>query len=71
MDAYHVGTPDFPYAVSPHDPESFEVMAYTDRSDIQWRLALDWVYAGKAGTVIIDHDGRPFRVAQPPHRGRA
>jgi hypothetical protein len=68
MDAYHVGTPDFPYTVSPHDPENFEVMAYTDRSDVQWRLALDWTCRGKTGTVIIDNNGQPFRVAQPPPR---
>ncbi|HEY5989046.1 MAG TPA: hypothetical protein VIV12_22105, partial [Streptosporangiaceae bacterium] len=65
MDAYHVGTPDFPYTVSPHDPENFQVMAYTDRNDVLWRLALDWVCGGKNGTAIIDNNGQPFRVAQP------
>jgi hypothetical protein len=60
------GVPDFPYLVSPSQPEAFKVMAYTERGDIRWRLALDWTYRGVGGSVTIDSDGLPFRVAQPP-----
>jgi hypothetical protein len=56
----------FPYTVSPYDPERFQVMAYTDRHDVGWRLALDWVCGERTGTVVVDDGGQPFRVSAVP-----
>jgi hypothetical protein len=65
-EAFAGATPDFPYAVTSHDPENFQIMAYTDHQDVRWHLELDWICGNNADTMVIDHNGQPFRVAQPP-----
>lgn len=68
----------FPFVVSSTDIQQFQVTAgFGDQFGtsslgtcgciIKWRLALDWSYEGKAGTSIIDDDGRPFQTLFPPN----
>lgn len=56
------GTGDFPYSVSPHDPEGFLLHFMTLHSYVAWRLEIDWVCQGKSGTLVVDDNGRPFEV---------
>jgi hypothetical protein len=59
----------FPFVVSSTDIQQFQVEALPQGSpcgcDIKWRLALDWSYAGKMGTTIIDDNGKPFQTFFP------
>lgn len=59
----------FGYKVSATDPEIFAIAAHTPYGEssecsclITWKLALDWTYKGKQGTLIIDDQGGPFRT---------
>ncbi|MFF5185839.1 hypothetical protein ACFY30_19040 [Streptomyces sp. NPDC000345] len=60
------GSPDFPYVVTPTEPEIFQVMAYTGSQCVDWHLELEVVSQGETYTVIVDDDGKPFRVSQQP-----
>jgi hypothetical protein len=59
----------FPFVVSSTDIQQFQVQAVPQASpcdcDIKWRLALDWSYAGKMGTAVIDDNGKPFQTFFP------
>jgi hypothetical protein len=59
----------FGYKVSAVDPEIFAIRAHTPYKQwkecdclITWKLALDWSYKGKRGTLVIDDKGAPFRT---------
>jgi hypothetical protein len=52
----------FPYRVSDSELEIFDVVARSLRSDVSWRLRLDYVAKGEQGTTTIDDDGKPFRT---------
>ena len=54
---------DFPYRVTPDDPEVIELAARTDTGDVRWVLHLDWVSDGQTGAVRIDLGGAPLRTA--------
>ncbi|WP_026315960.1 hypothetical protein [Actinokineospora enzanensis] len=55
------GVPDFPYTVTPHQPEVFEVKVVTTDREVRWRLELGWLCAGRAGSTLMDVAGEPFR----------
>jgi hypothetical protein len=62
-------TADFPFTVSQHDPEIFEIEVRTDRWDVTYRFELDWVCAGRTGSTPVNLAGHPFRtIARPPGR---
>jgi hypothetical protein len=48
------GTPDFPYAVSPDEPEQFLIVVRTRRNHIVWRMELDWTFQGQLGSTRIE-----------------
>ncbi|MBD9701282.1 helix-turn-helix domain-containing protein [Streptomyces sp. ID01-12c] len=52
----------FPFRVSAEDPEVLDVDATTQTYDARWYLELDWSSQGRAGTIRIDDDGRPFHT---------
>ena len=52
----------FPYRVSSSELEIFDVVARSLRSDVSWRLRLDYVAKGEQGTTTIDDHGKPFRT---------
>ncbi|WP_045558693.1 helix-turn-helix domain-containing protein [Streptomyces sp. FxanaA7] len=52
----------FPLRVSAEDPEVLDVDATTLTYDARWYLELDWSSQGRAGTIRIDDDGRPFHT---------
>lgn len=60
------GSPDFPYGVTQAEPEIFEVMAYTGSQCVDWHLELEAVSQGETYTVVVDDDGKPFRVSHRP-----
>jgi hypothetical protein len=53
---------DFPFRVTPDDPEVLELKVHTKAGDVCWVLYLDWVCDGRVGTTRIDLDGRPLRT---------
>jgi hypothetical protein len=60
------GVPDFPYTVTPDDPEIFELRAALDTpGDVKWRVGVHWVCHGESGVVIADNNGQPFRLVSP------
>lgn len=60
----------FPFVVSSTDIQQFQIAAVYSLSSatascnclIRWRLALDWSYEGRAGTTLIDDNGKPFQT---------
>jgi hypothetical protein len=56
------GDSDFPFRVTPDDPEVLELKVRSESGDVCWVLHLDWVCDGRAGTTRIDFDGRPLRT---------
>jgi len=67
----------FPFVVSSTDIQQFQIAAIdsinlrTAACDclIKWRLALDWSYEGRAGTTVIDDNGKPFQTIFLPPTG--
>lgn len=53
-------TPDFPYVVHRTDPERFYFSLDYGDEDIEWFAVLDWLSAGRSGSVRIDDAGAPF-----------
>ncbi|MFE2886304.1 hypothetical protein [Streptomyces sp. NPDC059272] len=66
------------YFVTNSDTENFNIVAFSDTSDSKtrkpcqcithWKIALDWAYHDRSGTLIIDDHGKPFETAEggPP-----
>ncbi|MBZ4317952.1 transcriptional regulator [Streptomyces huiliensis] len=54
---------DFPYKTSTTDPQVLDVVAHTDRHDVQWYLELEWSSGDRNGVLRIDDGGRPFRTS--------
>jgi hypothetical protein len=60
----------FPYKISESDPEVFVLIVEATRCNCTWYIELDWVSAGRVGTVRIDDRGRPFYTGSgsgPPY----
>lgn len=53
---------EFPFKVSPGDPEVFDLTVYTETADVQWYIELETVCLGVRRTIRIDLAGRPFRT---------
>lgn len=53
-------TADFPYSVHRSDPERFYFSLDYGDEDIEWVAALDWLSAGRSGSVRLDDAGAPF-----------
>ena len=53
-------TPDFPYSVHRSDPEYFYFGLDYGDEDIEWVAELDWLSAGRSGSIRIDDAGAPF-----------
>ncbi|MFB9907849.1 hypothetical protein ACFFQA_28270 [Allokutzneria oryzae] len=49
--------PDFPFTVSASDPEQFRIRLRVRDHEVDWRLELDWICAGRAGTLQIPETG--------------
>lgn len=58
--------PDFPFKVSPDDPEVFDLKVLTSTGYVQWILELNWTNSGQHGTLRVDLDGSPFRTMARP-----
>ncbi|GCD96028.1 hypothetical protein [Embleya hyalina] len=63
------GGEEFSYKVAGNDTQRFGIEAQSPVINwracdcvIAWKLALDWTYQGKQGTLIIDDQGAPFRT---------
>lgn len=56
------GERDFPFTVSPDDPEEFWVQAVTATNEITWTIALDWTVNGIPGTTLVNQGGPPFSL---------
>lgn len=59
---------DFPFKVSPADPEVFDLVVHTATGDVEWALDLEWTCAGRLGMRRIDLGGHPFRTIAHPSR---
>lgn len=57
---------DFPFKVSPADPEVFDIAVHVELGDVEWALDLEWTCAGRSGVRRIDLNGRPFRTIALP-----
>lgn len=55
-------TPDFPYAVSPDEPEQFLIVVRSRRNHVVWRMELDWTFQGLSGTTRIE---KPYFQVTP------
>ena len=53
---------NFPFSVSATDVEQFRFVPHVSATEVEWRLELDWLVAGKRGTTVIDDRGEPFRL---------
>ncbi|WDZ87075.1 hypothetical protein [Micromonospora cathayae] len=53
---------DFPFSVSPSDPEVIDVTVELRRDQVSWYLLLDWTRHGRSGTYRIMAAGQPFRT---------
>ncbi|MFC6089151.1 hypothetical protein [Saccharothrix lopnurensis] len=52
----------FPYEVSAMDSESFLVRGRTAACDCSWVLEFHWSSGDRTGELVVDDNGRPFRV---------
>ncbi|GLZ33863.1 hypothetical protein Lesp02_60510 [Lentzea sp. NBRC 105346] len=53
---------DFPYKVTRSAPEKIVVNVATYSDEFEWRLHLTWSSGTKQGSLVIDDNGRPFRL---------
>jgi len=58
----HPVGPDFPFTISATDVEQFRFKAITHTDEVCWQVELDWICAGREGTVVINDNGRPFET---------
>lgn len=58
-----LGGTDFPYRLTHHDTEVFDMAVCTESGDVRWRLLLEWSSGGRTGEITVDLDGMPFRTA--------
>ncbi|MEV6702206.1 hypothetical protein AB0M68_34530 [Streptomyces sp. NPDC051453] len=57
--------PDFPYTVTPLEPDHFYVYVGIDEpGDFRWRIGVHWICRGQSGVSIVDQDGQPFRIVR-------
>jgi hypothetical protein len=64
---------DFPFTISPTDPEQFDIEPRVSFHEVSWILEIDWTWQGGKGTTVVDDDGKPFEIYPTPvlwHPGR-
>ncbi|MFI6823723.1 hypothetical protein ACIBJE_22700 [Micromonospora sp. NPDC050187] len=66
-----VGGVDFPFSVSPSDPEVLKVTVRLRRDQVAWYLLLDWTQHGRSGTHSITAAGQPFLTVGSEGLGKA
>ncbi|WP_150255094.1 tetratricopeptide repeat protein [Nocardiopsis deserti] len=54
--------PDFPFTISATDIEVFLFRASAGLEEVCWQVELDWICAGRQGTVVINDNGYPFET---------
>ncbi|GAA4960850.1 hypothetical protein GCM10023205_25280 [Yinghuangia aomiensis] len=54
--------PDFPFTISATDIEQFRFTASAGFEEVCWQVELDWICAGRQGTVVINDNGYPFET---------
>jgi len=57
----------FPYnpKVSKSEADTFFLAPHTEDCDCTWTGHVDWVSQGRKGSLPIDNNGAPFRIATP------
>ncbi|MFE9539584.1 helix-turn-helix domain-containing protein [Streptomyces sp. NPDC006691] len=53
----------FPFKVSTHDPEVFDLDVHVEAHDVSWYLEVGWSSGERSGTVKVDDGGKPFRTS--------
>ncbi|MFE4858903.1 helix-turn-helix domain-containing protein [Streptomyces sp. NPDC056670] len=53
----------FPFKVSTHDPEVFDLDVHVQAHDVSWYLEVGWSSGEHSGTVKVDDGGKPFRTS--------
>ncbi|MGW2485004.1 helix-turn-helix domain-containing protein [Streptomyces sp. NPDC001571] len=53
----------FPFKVSTHDPEVFDLDVHVAAHDVSWYLEVGWSSGEHSGTVKVDDGGKPFRTS--------
>ncbi|MFE9410050.1 helix-turn-helix domain-containing protein [Streptomyces sp. NPDC006704] len=54
---------DFPFKVSTHDPEVFDLDVHTEGHDVSWYLEVGWSSGERSGKVTVNDGGKPFRTS--------
>ncbi len=60
----------FPFKVSSHDPQVFNLDIHTEGHQASWYLEVGWSSGDRRGTVRVDDGGRPFRTSALEGRPR-
>ncbi|MGI5447853.1 helix-turn-helix domain-containing protein [Streptomyces sp. CA-243310] len=60
----------FPFKVSSHDPQVFNLEVHTEGHLASWYLEVGWSSGDRRGTVRVDDGGRPFRTSALEGRPR-
>ncbi|MER6388672.1 helix-turn-helix transcriptional regulator [Streptomyces sp. NPDC001523] len=60
----------FPFKVSSHDPQVFNLDVHTEGHLASWYLEVGWSSGDRRGTVRVDDGGRPFRTSALEGRPR-
>ncbi|MEU9802549.1 helix-turn-helix domain-containing protein [Streptomyces sp. NPDC051000] len=60
----------FPFKVSAHDPQVFNLDVHTEGHQASWYLEVGWSSGDRRGTVRVDDAGRPFRTSALEGRPR-
>lgn len=50
------------FTLSPHEQDTFELVAYTFRSAISWKLDIEYLINNRIANVAIDDNRQPFRT---------
>jgi hypothetical protein len=53
---------ELPLTLSPDEPLTIVFTPRTDAYEVDWRIEIDWVCAGKEGSVAVGLAGKPFRT---------
>ncbi|WP_194818630.1 hypothetical protein [Nocardia sp. XZ_19_385] len=53
---------DFPYFVSGSEVEQFYLRLTAETCNCDWRAVLEWTSGAREGEIVIDNDGKPFRI---------
>ncbi|MCX5384892.1 helix-turn-helix transcriptional regulator [Streptomyces sp. NBC_00083] len=54
---------DFPFKVSAHDPEVYDLDVHTEDHDVSWYLEVGWSSGERSGKVTVNDGGKPFHTS--------